>query len=847
VAWKFERDEVARYRIDQTKKAANKQSLVKVPPAWPVAAENIKDKTSYKEPITENVGLIFRYAFSIPAGANAKGVSEISEKFKSIGGHSIAVLVNGKVKIRSSGKKTIIEGQVQFSQNGKSKKSEIKQGQLTWTTLFDSKKGVVLSCNFDFSLEYKKYDKKKDTDHHYVAAGRIILVGRERPKPAKFKKGVAGAIQKGSRWLKDELKKNMSSYSMGRLALSIFALLRSGVPPKDGVIQQGFQKLSTMTPERTYDVAVYIMALEARSVKRVPPKGSSSVPRYERKRVGKNDLRKIQELATWLVNARIVGYGRWDYTAVGGMKEDDKSSTKKTPQSTNASKRFDNSVTQFAVLSLHAAHRAGAKIDPVVWHEIFEHFKKNQSASEGSGVHRIHKGHNRPRMGKKKREGGTVSRGEGVATEENPKVKYRGWSYTTGNAYGSMTNAGLSSLAIAASMLEAEGAFSSEQSKEFKRMSRQGLAWEAKNYTVTLNPKKGGNNHYYYYMYSLEKACELLGVEGFDGRSWYDDGAGRLLVLQEKDGSWERNNIYTSFALIFLNRATLRTTVNILKRRRATGERDGTERTAVSVKGAGGTVDLNNLTESMIGASRSEQKKLQKWFASGLVQLQDADRPLVMPGLIELLQVKETKSFARRQLRAITWDSGMKTPDDFLKWFKHWRSLDKAGEQYAYGRIPFIKETLTNKNRILRQVAMLAAARLMAVELVKDIAVLLDSKKEASLATNCLLTIMDQRPENRADAEAWADRDGPAALKVQMGVRQLFKAVRGDGAAIKAVCAEGKKHLPQLTLLVKKKVFKKGAHSLLQAITGQKTIKADKWGAWWRKNQDKLTPQGRLM
>ncbi|MDF1661212.1 MAG: hypothetical protein P1V97_05545, partial [Planctomycetota bacterium] len=703
------------------------------------------------------------------------------------------------------------------------------------------------------SIEYTHEHKKKKSDYHYVAEGRIILISVERAKLSKFKKSVASAIQRGSKWLKTETRANVSKWSMGQLSLSIFALLRSGISPRDPVIQQGFQRLATMTPTRTYDAAVYIMALEARSVKRIPPQGSASVPRYKRGQVGKGDLQRIQFLADFLVKGRIVGYGRWDYEAVGGMIEETPGSTTKkpkTPPQENGSKRYDNSVTQFAVLSLHAAHRAGAKIDHVVWEEVFQHFLDNQRNSEGSGSHRIHKGADRPRMGQKKKAkkegtGTVVGGGGGVGTEEQAKSDYRGWSYTSGGSYGSMTNAGLSSLAIAASMLEEINKFTNKQEKEFKRMSREGLAWQAKNYTVTTNPKKGGNNHYFYYMYSLEKACELLGVEGFDGQSWYDDGARRLLIMQDKDGSWEGNKIYTSFSLIFLNRATLRTTINILKRRRATGEVDKSARTQANIQGAGGTIDLNNILEAMIGASRREQKKYQKWFDDGLNQLQALDRALLMPTLIELMKIKETKSFARKKLRFITSDSSMKVEDDFRKWYEHWKSLDRAGEYRLYNRIPFLKETLSNKNRILRQASLLAAARLMAVELVKDIAPFLDQPKEKQLAVNCLLSLMGRNPVDRADAEKWALEKGDAALKAQQETRLLFRAIRGDAGATKKICAKGKKHLPQLTRLVKKPQFKSGAQALLVKVTG-KRLKGEAWSKWWRENKTKINANGRL-
>jgi hypothetical protein len=846
--WKLGDEEIARYRIDQTKKAANKsQTVVKLPDTWPISSVNLKDQKTYREPVRGLDGLIYRYAFSVPTEIDSNDVATLEEKFASVGNHALNIDVKGKVRVKGSARKATFKGQISFSQRGKVGRSNVKRGTLIWTSLFDIKKGVLLSCNFDFSIEYSyKAPKKAAKGYHYLAAGRIILLGREKAKLSRFKKDVARAIQRGSQWLYDETKGNLSKWTMGKLALALFALQRSGILPSDSVIKQGFQKLSTMTPARTYDVAVYIMALEARSVKRIPPKGSSSVPRYRRKKVGKNDLQMIQRLANFLVRGRVVGYGRWDYTAVGGVIEEGGSTVKKGEKKTsNKSKRYDHSVTQFAVLALHAAHRAGAKIDRAVWREVFDQFKRAQSKSEGSGSHRIHKGLDRPRMGQAKRGGGTVERG-GVNTEETAKTRYRGWGYTTGAAYGSMTNAGLSSLAIAASMLEEENSFSSEQEKEFKRMTREGLAWQAKNYTVTTNPKKGGNNHYYYYMYSLEKACELLGVEGFDGRSWYDDGARRLTIVQLKNGSWDDSMRHTSFALIFLNRGTLRTTVNILKRRRVTGEDDASDRTQVNVKGAGGTVDLNNLLEAIIGASRGEQKKLQKWFNQGLVQLQEVERPLVMSNLLELLSIKESRGFARRQLRTITQDSTLKTRDEFQKWQRRWQSLDQAGEQRAYGRIPLMKECLQGKNRILRQVAMLAAARLMAVELVPVIAALLDQPRERPLAANCLLSLMGRQVESRADAEEWADKQGPAALKEQLAVRQLFKAIAGDREAIKVVCAAGKKHLSDLVRIVKKKAFQKGAQSLLEKITGETKIKSEKWLDWWRKNEEKIGADGRL-
>jgi hypothetical protein len=59
----------------------------------------------------------------------------------------------------------------------------------------------------------------------------------------------------------------------------------------------------------------------------------------------------------------------------------------------------------------------------------------------------------------------------------------------------------------------------------------------------------------FYTLYSLEKAGDLGGVERFGGRSWYEEGARRLLEKERPGGGWG-TYIDTSFALLFLTRAT---------------------------------------------------------------------------------------------------------------------------------------------------------------------------------------------------------------------------------------------------------------------------------------------------
>lgn len=170
----------------------------------------------------------------------------------------------------------------------------------------------------------------------------------------------------------------------------------------------------------------------------------------------------------------------------------------------------DNSVSQFALLGLHAASRCGFRIWPEAWNRALSVCAKRQN-------------------------------GDG------------GWGYTTGGSYGSMTAAGVCALAICRHELEAP-----EPSRE--RDSRRGHEWLAKRFTVEKNPESG--DWHYYYLYSLERTGRLLDTEFIGENEWYPIGARWLIDHQGSDGGWVGEGsetdprLATSFALLFLTRAT---------------------------------------------------------------------------------------------------------------------------------------------------------------------------------------------------------------------------------------------------------------------------------------------------
>ena len=96
-----------------------------------------------------------------------------------------------------------------------------------------------------------------------------------------------------------------------------------------------------------------------------------------------------------------------------------------------------------------------------------------------------------------------------------------------------------------------------------------GVAWLAKNFSVTYNPgpyehanfAENSQSQYFYYLYALERAGMLLDLPSIGKHEWYPEGANAILAAQKADGSWfggvQRCNSTwdTCFAVLFLKKA----------------------------------------------------------------------------------------------------------------------------------------------------------------------------------------------------------------------------------------------------------------------------------------------------
>ena len=185
-----------------------------------------------------------------------------------------------------------------------------------------------------------------------LSVGIIPLRAPVRAQPAGgdtiTAEQVVSAIDRAVAYLKREQQRDgkwteLISYEGGVTSLCTLALLNSGVPPSDPVIQKALNYLRKIRPRRTYVVGLQTMVLCAAEPNR--------------------DRVQIQRNVTWLESEQITQgemNGAWDYGS--GDRQGG-----------------DNSNSQFALLALHEAHRIGIKVNPQTWQRAYDYWTRTQN------------------------------------------------------------------------------------------------------------------------------------------------------------------------------------------------------------------------------------------------------------------------------------------------------------------------------------------------------------------------------------------------------------------------------------------------------------------------------------
>jgi hypothetical protein len=259
----------------------------------------------------------------------------------------------------------------------------------------------------------------------------------------------------------------------GLRALTVYALLKSGVDARNPVVERLLAGLGGERFDRTYDAACMLLVL------------CTLDPSANREWIA--DL--ATDLLGWLA-----GSGEFGYPAGEG----------------------DLSNTQFGTVALRSAALAGFDVPADAWIGIARAVLRHQA-----------------------REGGFTYTAE---SRRKPS--------------GSMTVAGIGTLAICEERLAGSPALPADLEEGIRRGRANGLRWLARHFAVDRNPEYGSFTHYY--LYGLERMGAFAGVERVGEHDWYREGAGFLLSSQLGDGSWAGTfrGEATPFALLFLRRAS---------------------------------------------------------------------------------------------------------------------------------------------------------------------------------------------------------------------------------------------------------------------------------------------------
>ncbi len=443
--------------------------------------------------------------------------------------------------------------------SGKKSVSKTEWGHFATAAWFSLKDTILIKGSYDYAgkgEEFKGIKGGEEPKQIKVNGAEMIEAKKELVKidqlthfdriSAAIRNGVV-ALRKMQRsdgsWV-DEGGSFARDFPFGTTALSLMAMLHSGVKADDPAVKSGFAYAMKGGMRKTYDVAATIMAIETKYLpleKLGDLEGLTEKAAREQivKSISKEDLAYVQRGVDWLVEKQTKD-GTWGYPEEGDFK--------------------DHSNTQYAMLALKSASRCGVKVKAEVWKKALNHWLTFQGTTLPSTELKL-----------------TWTKAEDMAIDEyKPDEKFvpGPWGYfiarkpemkiLTDRGYGSMTCAGLTSILVAESELLGSRDLDAGLKKRCDTAKKQGLAWIQTFFTVRGCPPAAGlwSIFQMYYLYSLERVGVLYGITKFGEHDWYQEGAMVLVHSQHEDGSWNTAvdipPVETAFALLFLKKATVR-------------------------------------------------------------------------------------------------------------------------------------------------------------------------------------------------------------------------------------------------------------------------------------------------
>jgi HEAT repeat protein len=818
-------------------------------------AADVRDGRALACPPGRVLDLIFEYAFRLPedpvdVGASW-GVKDLQADLPFYVG-PIAVEGEGKCTAKRGAALELRSALKLALGPNPHHDAHFEKGTLTVTSYFHKTKRAIASA--EFALEWTEKQAQGQPPKPFAFHGTLELVRPIDLDARRVRDAADRAVKRGVDILKPCLQKaeyRREDFALGRVALALFALEKAGFEPSDPILKAGFDDFERFPPlaekagsAETYSVALAILALEGKSVKRAKERpGGGTRIRYEKADAEKQDLDRLEKLTRWLADARDVR-GVWSY-----RKE--RNPADKRPFG-------DVSNTQFAALALHAASRAGVKVQPAVFRQLAEDFLGFQ---EGGGPEVM------PTLDF---EQGAWLAGPPLATGASgaraPDARRaRGWIYNIGNwierPYASTTAAGVSTLLICREELAKAKALDDAFAERLEGAIRDGLAWLQRRHCMRANwPDYGGWP--VYHSYSLEKAFEIARLERIAHHDWWGEGATELLLRERGSGAYggkgppaAGSNMpggwgspdQTALALLFLTRASTEPEIEVRDPgRSATGEVPAEETLNVVIEGVGAVNAREVVLATEVRDAEKRRERLD--LAEKAVQaLAEEKRPLLVPPLAKLLEstYAECAKFAATKLRALA-GGDLRDRAAAEAFYARWDETTRQGLAGDEAAIAPLRERLRDPLPTIRRAAALALSRLRAVEAIPDLIDALgrEEKDGRAYVRAVLVGLLGADPGGADEAKPALDRwqKAWAAAKDDLlrreEVRRAVKALARPDAREQArarLVAIGRPAVRALIDGLQSDGVRPEAARVLEEITG-KDFGGDRdaWEAWWR-------------
>jgi len=352
--------------------------------------------------------------------------------------------------------------------------------------------------------------------------GLIVLLAS--PVPAADPQKIKDSIRRAQLNLKTQ------STQGGEGGLAAYALLKSDVDQNDPFIQSVVAQVLTKFnsgvyragSRHNYDAGVDAMLLEAIDPVLYRP--------------------QLQMIADYLISIQRQ-CGAWNYSDVtidGG----------------------DTSITQYAILGLWAASRAGVEIPVTVWERAAK-WHIDKQLNDG---HFVYHPYDNPQDNDSDSQRPRLSM---TVAASGSLLILRRLLFTEARFHESVRPAGAGRRfgvleALPDDRAAPAGRAAAPAADRPSLVSIAAIDRALKSSLQIIGSRlmeKGPRSHLFfcYYFYAVERVAALLDVERLGAYNWYDEGADELLLLQHADGYWTDASgrvAATSLALLFLSKAT---------------------------------------------------------------------------------------------------------------------------------------------------------------------------------------------------------------------------------------------------------------------------------------------------